>query len=116
MTGSEIATAVHYGVAPLFLVCNNAMYGTIRMHQEAHYPGHVVGTGLSNPDFAKLMESFGGHGETVAETAAFGPALRRATASGKPALIELQLDPEQITSRATVDEVRRQRRVAHRVP
>ena len=116
MTGQDVATAVQNDIAPLFLVCNNAMYGTIRMHQEAHYPGHVVGTALANPDFARMMESFGGHGETVSRTAEFGPALRRSIASGKPALIELRLDPDQITSRATIDEVRRQRRVAHLVP
>jgi acetolactate synthase I/II/III large subunit len=116
MTGQEVATAVHHGVAPIFLVCNNAMYATIRMHQERHYPGRVVGTALSNPDFAQLMTSFGGYGETVTETAAFVPAFRRARASRKPALIELQLDPEQITSRATIEQVRRDGETAHRTP
>jgi acetolactate synthase-1/2/3 large subunit len=106
MTGQEIATAVLHGVAPVILVCNNAMYGTIRMHQERHFPNRVSGTQLANPDFARYMESFGGHGERVADNAAFVPALRRALASGKPALIELLLDPEQITSRATLAEVR----------
>ena len=105
---------MHHGVAPLFLVCNNAMFATIRMHQERHYPGRIVGTALSNPDFAGLMRSFGGHGETVAETAGFVPALERAIASEKPALIELQLDPEQITSRATISQVRQDGEMAHR--
>jgi len=116
MTGQEVATAVHYGAAPLFLVCNNAMYATIRMHQERHYPGREVGTALSNPDFAQLIASFGGHGDVVAETAAFVPALRRAIASKKPALVELRLDPEQITSRATIAQVRRDGEAAHRTP
>ena len=106
MTGTEIATAVHHGVAPIVLVFNNGMYGTIRMYQERTYPGRVSGTGLTNPDFCKLMEAFGGHGEVVAETAAFGPAFRRAVASGKPAVIELRMDPEQITSRATIAQLR----------
>ena len=106
MTGTEIATAVHHGVAPVVLVFNNGMYGTIRMYQERTYPGRVSGTGLTNPDFARMMEAFGGHGEVVAETAAFGPAFRRAVASGKPAVIELRMDPEQITSRATIAELR----------
>ena len=38
MTGQEIATAFHHGVAPIVLVFNNQMYGTIRMHQERAYP------------------------------------------------------------------------------
>ena len=82
------------------------MYGTIRMYQERTFPGRVSGTSLTNPDFARFMESFGGHGEVVSATAEFAPAFRRAVASGKPALIELRMDPEQITSRATIAQLR----------
>jgi TPP-dependent 2-oxoacid decarboxylase len=63
MTGQELATAFHHGIAPIVLVFNNQLYGTIRMHQERAYPGRVSGTALSNPDFVKLIEAFGGHGE-----------------------------------------------------
>ncbi len=106
MTGQEIATAFHHGVAPIMLVFNNQMYGTIRMYQERSYPGRVSGTALTNPDFARLIEAYGGHGETVATTAEFRPAFERAVASGRPALIELLVDPDQITSRTTVAELR----------
>ncbi len=106
MTGQEIATAFHHGVAPIVIVFNNSMYGTIRMYQERSYPGRVSGTALTNPDFARLIEAFGGHGETVKATADFAPAFRRAMESGRPAVIELVMDPEQITSRATVAQLR----------
>ncbi|MGH7211193.1 MAG: thiamine pyrophosphate-dependent enzyme, partial [Acetobacteraceae bacterium] len=106
MTGQDIATAFHHGVAPIVLVFNNQMYGTIRMHQERAYPGRVSGTGLTNPDFAKFIEAFGGHGETVTQTDQFAPAFRRAVDSGRPAVIELCLNPEQITSRATIADLR----------
>jgi acetolactate synthase-1/2/3 large subunit len=106
MTGQELATAFHHGVAPIVLVFNNQMYGTIRMHQERAYPGRVSGTALTNPDFAKFIEAFGGHGEVVSETAEFTPAFRRAVESGKPAVIELRMNPEQITTRATIAELR----------
>jgi len=102
MTGTEIATAFHHGAAPIVIVFNNAMYGTIRMYQERTYPGRVSGTQLTNPDFAAFMRSFGGHGEIVTENAEFAPAFQRAVASGLPALIELRQDPDQITSRATI--------------
>jgi len=108
MTGQEIATAFHHGVAPIILVFNNQMYGTIRMYQERTYPGRVSGTSLTNPDFAKFIESFGGHGEVVVDTEGFAPAFKRAVASGKPALIELRMNPEQITSRATISQLRAQ--------
>ena len=106
MTGTEIATAFHHGVAPIVLVFNNGMYGTIRMYQERTYPGRVSGTALTNPDFARFMQSFGGHGEVVERNEEFVPAFQRAMASGKPALIELRQSPEQITSRATITQLR----------
>ena len=83
MTGQEIATAFHHSVAPIILVFNNQMYGTIRMHQERTYPGRVSGTSLTNPDFAKFIESFGGHGEVVERTEELVPAFQRAQASGR---------------------------------
>jgi acetolactate synthase-1/2/3 large subunit len=106
MTGQELATAFHHGVAPIVLVFNNQMYGTIRMHQERAYPGRVSGTGLTNPDFAKFIEAFGGHGEVVSDTAEFAPAFHRAVDSGRPAVVELRMNPEQITTRATIADLR----------
>ena len=106
MTGQELATAFHHGVAPIILVFNNSMYGTIRMYQERTYPFHVSGTALTNPDFARFIEAFGGYGEVVSETAAFAPAFRRAVASGRPAVIELRMNPDQITSRTTISAMR----------
>jgi acetolactate synthase-1/2/3 large subunit len=93
-------------VAPIILVFNNNMYGTIRMYQERSYPGRVSGTALTNPDFVRLIEAYGGHGEVVDTTAEFAPAFRRAVASGKPAVIELRTNPEQITNRATIAQLR----------
>ena len=106
MTGTEIATAFHHGVAPIVIVFNNAMYGTIRMYQERTYPGRVSGTALTNPDFVRFMESFGGHGEAVRSDDEFAGAFERAVASGKPALIELRQNQDQITSRATITQLR----------
>ncbi len=107
MTGQDLATAFHHGAAPIVLVFNNNMYGTIRMYQERAYPGRVSATDLTNPDFARYIAAFGGHGEVVETTDDFVPAFRRAVASGRPAVIELRTDPEQITSRATLADLRR---------
>jgi len=108
MTGQELATAFHHGVAPIIMVFNNNMYGTIRMYQERAYPGRVSGTALTNPDFARFIESFGGHGEVVTTTAEMVPAFQRAKASGKPAIIEVRTNPEQVTNRATIGQIRAQ--------
>ena len=106
MNGQEFATAVQYGAPIIVLVVNNGMYGTIRMHQEREFPGRVSGTELANPDFAAYARAFGGHGETVRETPEFAPAFDRALASGKPAVVELQIDPEAITPSATLAGIR----------
>jgi len=85
---------------------NNGSLGTIRMHQENHYPARVSATDLVNPDFAALARAYGAHGELVEDDADFAAAFQRAQASGKPALLELRLDPEAITPSATLSGLR----------
>jgi acetolactate synthase-1/2/3 large subunit len=106
MSGQELATAVQYELPILIVVVNNGMYGTIRMHQERHYPGRVVGTDLRNPDFVAYAQAFGAHGELVERTEDFPDALERALEAGRPALLELRIDPEAITPRSTLSEIR----------
>jgi acetolactate synthase-1/2/3 large subunit len=106
MSGQELATAIQYELAIVILVVNNGMYGTIRMHQERHYPGRVVGTDLVNPDFAAYARAFGAHGEVVEETAQFADAFERALESGLPAVLELRIDPDAITPRTTLSAIR----------
>jgi acetolactate synthase-1/2/3 large subunit len=106
MTGQELATAVQYDLPIIVIVINNGMYGTIRMHQEREYPGRVTGTGLRNPDFPALARAYGAHGECVTATAELEPALERTLASGKPAVIEIRIDPDAITPRATLSGIR----------
>lgn len=106
MHGQEFATAIRYNLPIITLVINNSMYGTIRMHQEREYPGRVSATDLTNPDFAALAKAYGGHGETVEKTEDFAAAFLRARASGKPAIIEIKLDPEAITPTRTLTQIR----------
>ena len=108
MNGQELATAVQYGLAIVFVVVDNGMYGTIRMHQERTYPGRVEGTALRNPDFAALARAYGAEGETVSRTDEFAPAFERALAANKPALLHLKLDPQALTMNASLDDLRAQ--------
>jgi acetolactate synthase-1/2/3 large subunit len=110
MTGQELATAVQYDAPVIFIVVNNGMYGTIRMHQEKHYPGRVIGTDLVNPHFAAFARSFGAVGEIVEDTAQFAPAMERALATKKPAVIEVRIDPQAITPNTTLDALRNARK------
>jgi acetolactate synthase-1/2/3 large subunit len=112
MSAQELATAMQYQLAVIFIVVNNAQYGTIRMHQERHYPDRVSGTQLTNPDFAAFARSFGAHGETVERTEEFVPALERAVASGLPAVIEVRIPQDASTPSATLTQIAEQGRKA----
>jgi acetolactate synthase-1/2/3 large subunit len=106
MNGQEFATAVQFGIPVIIIVIDNAMYGTIRMHQEANYPDRITATALKNPDFSAYAAAFGGHGERVERTEEFAPAFERALASGKPAILHCFLDPQAITPAKTLNEFR----------
>jgi acetolactate synthase-1/2/3 large subunit len=106
MTGQELATACQNRLPIIVLLFNNGMYGTIRMHQEREYPKRVVGTQLENPDFVKLAEAYGAIGARVERTAAFAPVLEAALTADRPTLIEIMIDPEAITPRQSLSEIR----------
>ena len=108
MNGQEMATAVQHDAKVIFIVVNNGIYGTIRMHQEREYPGRVSGTDLRNPDFAAMARAFGIDGETITRTADFRPAFERALSRPGSTLLELQLDPDAITTRTTLTALRNQ--------
>ena len=97
MYPQELATAAQYGARVIVLVVSNGMYGTIRMHQDRRFPGRVSGTELAGPDFVALARSFGAHAERVETTEAFAPAFERACGAGRSAVLELVMDPDQIT-------------------
>jgi len=106
MTCQELATAAQYGAAPVVLIVNNGIYGTIRAHQERHYPTRVSGTDMVNPDFAALARAYGMHGERVQTTADFPAALARALASSTGAVLDLNISAEALTPRQTLSQMR----------
>ena len=106
MTAQELATAAQFDVKVIFIVVNNGMYGTIRMHQEREHPGRVSGTDLKNPDFAALARAYGLHGEIVEKTADFEAAFERSWKAKTASVIEVRVDPEAITTRTTLSAVR----------
>jgi acetolactate synthase-1/2/3 large subunit len=106
MTGQELATAAQYDLRIVWCVVNNRMYGTIRMHQERDYPTRVLGTDLKNPDFAALARAYGGHGEVVERTADFPAAFRRAAEAGSFALLDLRVDPQALTPKLSLEQIR----------
>jgi acetolactate synthase-1/2/3 large subunit len=108
MNGQEFATAVQYDLPIIVIICDNGIYGTIRMHQEREFPERVMATDLRNPDFSLYARAFGGFGVTVEQTSDFGAAFEAAMQSGKPAIIHLKIDPDAITPSTTLTKIREQ--------
>ncbi len=106
MNCQELATAVQAGAVPIVLIVNNGIYGTIRAHQERHYPARVSGTQMTNPDFAALARAYGIHGERVERTDAFEAAFARALASPTGAVLDLAVSDEALTPRQTLSAIR----------
>jgi acetolactate synthase I/II/III large subunit len=113
MLGQELATAVQFNAPVVFIVVNNGMLGTIRMHQERGYPSRVYATDLSNPDFAALGRAYGAFGATVTKTDEFADIFDQALVSGKPAVIEIVVDPEALTPQQSLSEARAQGEADH---
>ncbi len=106
MTGQDFATAVQYGLPLIVVIYDNGLYGTIRMHQEREYPGRPIATQLHNPDFVAYAQAFGGFGVKVEKTADFPAAFEAARKSGKPAIVQLKVDPEAITPTLSLTQIR----------
>ena len=105
MNGQELATATQHGAKSIVVLLNNAMYGTIRMHQERDFPTHNMGSHLNNPHFANLAKAYGYEGIRISKTEEFEPALVAALARHQGTLIEIMLDPEVITTRGTLSAI-----------
>lgn len=110
MTAQELATARQYGADVIYLVVNNGMLGTIRMHQERHHPDRRIATDLFNPDFVAYAASFGISGQRVEKTEDFPAALERAQVTKGGYLIELIVDPEALTPTQTLSQATKQGR------
>ena len=106
MNLSELGTAMQHGAKPIILIYNNGSYGTIRMHQEKHYPKRISGTELENPDFIKLASAYGFDGYHIHETDEFGAAFDKALIADRGVIIELMQDIEAISPRATITSLR----------
>ncbi len=106
MSIPELGCAMQAGAQPVVLVINNRSYGTIRMHQERHYPGRVSFTEIENPDFVAIAQAYGMHGEQVTVTADFPDAFARALASPTGAVLDLVIDTESLTPRQTLSQIR----------
>ncbi|MFD1019371.1 thiamine pyrophosphate-dependent enzyme [Thalassobacillus hwangdonensis] len=106
MTVQEIETAVRYRIPIISIVFNNQMYGTIRMHQEMHFPEKVIGTELGQVRFDQMAKSMGADGYLVQTIDEFDDVLAQALKHAKPTVIEVPMDPDQISVKRTIQDFR----------
>jgi acetolactate synthase I/II/III large subunit len=102
MTGQELATALQYGARPKIVISDNGAYGTIRQHQEKHFPKRVSGTDLKNPDFALWAKSFGAHVVTIVRGDDVKAKLREALSRNEASVIHVKSSLEAISAFATI--------------
>lgn len=106
MTFQELETAVRENIPIIALVFNNCSYGTIRMHQEIHYPERVIGTNLGTVSFSALANGVGAVGYTVFTISEFNDAIGLAIEHSTPTVIEIMTDVEQISVSSTITSIR----------
>ena len=106
MNGQELATAVQHGAKTIIVLLNNSVYGTIRMHQEREYPNHSSGSYLKNPNFAQLAQAYGYAGVRITRTDEFESAFKAALERAEGTLIEIMIDEDVITTRASLSTIR----------
>ncbi len=102
MTGQELATAMQYGAKIKVVISDNGIYGTIRTHQERHYPGRISGTDLQNPDFAAWGKSFGAHAVTIQMNDDIAAKVKEALDYDGPAVIHVKSSREALSAFTTL--------------
>jgi acetolactate synthase-1/2/3 large subunit len=90
----ELATAVQYGIAVTTVLFDNRAYGNVRRDQQQRFGGRLIGSELQNPDFMKLVESFGARAYQAESPETLRGALERALAGDEPAVIRVPLDAD----------------------
>ncbi|MBE0626220.1 MAG: pyruvate decarboxylase [Burkholderiales bacterium] len=90
MTGNEMIAAVERKLPILFILANNGSYASIRIQQELHYPGRVLGTSLFNPDFAQIARAFGMRAQCIAGEEEIAGAVASGLAAAEPSFLEVK--------------------------
>lgn len=100
MNGNELITAVDRGLNLRIVISNNGSYGTIRTHQQRHFPRRVSGTDLVNPNFSRLAEAFGARAFRVENAKDTVGLVEQAMAVDGPVVIEVCSNPDMSVDRS----------------
>ena len=98
MTLSELSTAVDYGLNTVTVVMNNQCWGAEKAYQRDFFGERYIGADISSPDFAALAELYGAAGFRADRLADVAGAVEAALSCGKPAVIDVAVDPNALYS------------------
>ena len=98
MTVSELSTAVDHGINTVTIVMNNKCWGAEKAYQRDFFGGRYIGADISSPPFDKLAELYGAAGFRADTLAGMAEAVKAALACGKPAVIDVAVDPAALYS------------------
>ena len=98
MTVSELSTAVDHGLNTVTVVMNNGCWGAEKAYQRDFFNGRYIGADVSSPPFDKLAELYGAKGYRADRLDEVGPAIEAALACGKPAVVDVAVDPNALYS------------------
>ena len=98
MTVSELSTAVDHGLNTVTVVMNNGCWGAEKAYQRDFFNGRYIGADISSPPFDKLAELYGAKGYKAERLDEVAPAIEAALACGKPAVVDVSVDPAALYS------------------
>lgn len=98
MTVSELSTAVDFGINTVTVVMNNRCWGAEKAYQRDFFGGRYIGADVSSPPFDKLAELYGAAGFRATTLAQTAEAIRAALVCGKPAVVDVAVDPTALYS------------------
>ena len=98
MTISELSTAVDHGINTVTIVMNNQCWGAEKAYQRDFFGGRYIGANVSSPPFDKAAELYGAAGFRVERIGEVGDAVKAALACGKPAVVDVAVDPAALYS------------------
>jgi acetolactate synthase-1/2/3 large subunit/sulfoacetaldehyde acetyltransferase len=98
MTSSEIGTAVSQNIATVCVVMNNGCWGAEKAYQRDFFGGRYLGADVPNPPYDQLARLWGAEGFRVDRAADLEIVIAAAIACGKPAIVDVMVDPDALYS------------------
>jgi sulfoacetaldehyde acetyltransferase len=89
-------TAVQENIPVVAVVFNNMQWGAEKKNQIDYYDDRYVGTNLQNPDFAEVARAMGADGARIEQPGEVGDAVRAAIRSGRPTVLNVMVDPQEL--------------------